>query len=119
MPFNKKSNEMKKSIAYPIIVLFSVVLLVSCGGNSLEEKCGPNWSPATELEQEINDLNAALLAYSQNPTTETCEGYKEAYLDYLDALRDWEDCYIYSFSRDDFNQAIDDAEEAINNTECI
>jgi hypothetical protein len=113
-----KRKNMRSYLSLAVLTLFTAVLLFSCSGNSLEERCGPNWSPAVELEKEINDLNAAIEAYSQNPTTATCEAYKQAYLDYLDALREWEDCYVYAYSRDEFNQIIDSAEEAINQLDC-
>jgi hypothetical protein len=109
---------MKKSIYFLSIVFISALMFYSCSGNSLADRCGPNWSPAVELEQEINAYTAALTAYTQNPTTANCEAFKDAYLDYLDALRDWEDCYIYAYSEAEFNQAIDDAEDAINELEC-
>lgn len=109
---------MRKSIPFLTLVLFITVLFLSCSGNSLEERCGPNWSPAVELEQEINDFTNALTVYSQDPTTANCEAYKDAYLDYLDALRDWEDCYVYAYSAAEFNQVIDDAEDAVNELDC-
>lgn len=109
---------MKKSLFYLSFLLIGSLAFLSCSGNSLADRCGPNWSPAVELEDEINDFTQALTAYSQDPTTANCEAYKEAYLDYLDALRDWEDCYIYAYSEAEFNQVIDDAEEAVNELDC-
>lgn len=109
---------MKKVLLYSSIALLFSVFLFSCSGNSLAERCGANWSYSAEIEQEINNLSAALTTYSQNPTTENCEAYKEAYLDYLDALRDLEECYVYTFSQDEFNQFINETEEAVNAIDC-
>lgn len=109
---------MRKSIYFLSLIVVSALALYSCSGNSLADRCGPNWSPYVEIEDEINAYTTALTNYSQDPSTENCEAFKEAYLDYLDALREWEDCYVYAYSQEEFNQTIDEAEDAINELDC-
>lgn len=117
--FGHKLKFMKALLSILLFSLFTGMLLLgSCGKSDLDKRCGSNWSPATELEQEINDLNNAVITYGQNPTPANCEAYKQAYLDYLDALKEWEDCYVYSGLQDDFKQSIADAEAAVNALEC-
>ena len=109
---------MKRSITFSTVLFFSIFLFFSCNSKSaLEKKC-ENWSASVEFQEELSSVNNAAVTYSQNPTTENCEAYREAYLDYIDALRDWEDCYTFYDLDDEFNQALDDAEEAANNLDC-
>ena len=114
-----KLKVMKTPISILLLMALSIIVLSSCvKKDPLADRCGNNWAPATELEKEINDLNNATMTYAQNPTNENCEAYKEAYLDYIDAIRDWEDCYIYVGLKDEFEQSIDQLEEAVQGIDC-
>lgn len=105
-------------MSFLILALFTTVLMLSCSGNSLEERCGANWNPSLELEEEITNLQNTTIAFTQDPTTENCEAYKEAYLDYIDGLRDWEDCYIHIGQQVEFNQALDNAQANVESLDC-
>lgn len=83
-----------------------------------DDLCGSNWNAAVALEDEINGLNSAAATYANDPTTENCEKYRQAILDYLDAVRGYEDCYIAIGQRDEFNKAVSDSEEQARNITC-
>lgn len=110
---------MKKSTLFLFMSIFAISLFWSCGSSDpLEDKCGTSWSPADELQDEITALTNAATVYGQNPTIENCEAYKDAYQDYLDEIKDWEDCYVYVGQQAEFNQAIADAQASLDAFEC-
>ena len=110
---------MKNSYQFIVLFIFSLFVLGSCGSSDpLEERCGSNWNASASLEQEINNLTAAIALYSQEPTKENCEAYKDAYEEYIDVIEEWEDCYIYAGQQASFNQSIADARAAIEAIDC-
>lgn len=52
--------------------------------------CGAAW--ATQISAEVTALSNAATAYSANPTPTTCNAFKTAYQDYLDALKPFSNC---------------------------
>jgi len=101
------------------ILLISLFVVTACNNSKDNDAlCGSNWSPASELEQEISALTEAAITFSENPTTENCNAYKETYLDYLDAIKEWEECYIYIGQQKEFLQSIEDAENSVNDLQC-
>jgi hypothetical protein len=109
---------MKNSIVFSTLLFFIGVLFFSCAGKSaIEEKC-ENWSASEEFQDELNAITTAATNYGQNPTKENCEAYKEAYLDYIDALRDFEDCYTFYDLDEEFSQLLDESEASVNNIDC-
>ena len=101
------------------VLVFGVVLLslgsVSCKTSGVN--CGSaGWGLA--IQDEINNLSTTATAYSTNPTTENCQAYRQAYIDYIDALKGWEKCLSNAVDRADWQQALDDAEQEANNIQC-
>lgn len=110
---------MKNNTLILFMSIFTISFFLSCGASDpLEDRCGANWAPATELQDEIEALTNAATVYGQNPTIENCEAYKAAYQDYLDEIKDWEDCYVYVGQQAEFNQAIADAQADLDAFEC-
>jgi len=110
---------MKISNQFIVLFVFSLFILGSCGSSDpLEERCGSNWNSSVELEQEINNLTDAIVLYSQDPTKENCEAYKGAYQDYINIIKEWEDCYIYAGQQASFNQSIAEAQASIDDIDC-
>lgn len=109
--------------SFLFIAILSVAITTSCNKDKDDDGpadlCGANWSPAVELQDELNALSAAINVYSQDPTVENCNAYKQAYLNYLDAIRDWEECYIYVGQQQEFLQAVEEAEQDVNEIECL
>ena len=101
------------------ILLFAMAIM-TLGTTSCSKKstvnCGSfGWGVA--VQDEITTLSNASAAYSQNPTTENCNAYRQAYIDYINALRDYDKC-VQSADRADWQQALDDAEQEANNIQC-
>ena len=100
-------------------MLFICAVLAAVGTTSCkksEPDCGTfGWSFA--IQDEINNLSAAATAYSQQNTPENCQAYKQAYLNYIDALKDWEHC-LNDFDRTDWQHALQEAEQDVNNIQC-
>ena len=109
---------MKKSILLSAFIFAVFTIFLSCNSKSALEKRCEDWNASEAFEQELTAVNNAALTYGQNPTTENCEAYRSAYLDYIDALRGWEDCYGFYNLQEEFNEALDDAEDAANNLDC-
>lgn len=105
-----------------LILALSMVVFSSCKKDKDDDpinNCGNNWSPAVELQDELNALTEAIQVYSLDQSVENCNAYKQAYLAYLDAVRDWEECYIYVGQQQEFLQAVEEAEQEINDIECL
>ena len=103
---------------YPLLIIGGLLLIglstTSCRKSSA--KCGTlGWS--LDLQNEITNLSNASSAYSLNPTTENCKAYKEAYSDYIDALRGYEKC-VSAAERAGWQQSLDEAEADVNNIQC-
>ena len=101
--------------------LLVVASLVACNKDDDDDdnvRCGDNWSPAVELEDEINAITAAAQTYGMDPSMENCEAYKQSLLDYLDAIRSWEDCYVHIGQQAEFNRQVDEAEQDVMNIQC-
>jgi hypothetical protein len=101
-------------------LFFFYTLLLSISTFSCRKSapaCGTlGWSLA--IQDELNNLSAATTAYSQNASHQNCEAYKQAYIDYIDALKGLEKCLINSIERADWQHSLDLAEQEVNNIQC-
>lgn len=104
-------NAMKNLLA--VLTLVAVVCLVSC---KKDDPVGCNWSQ--ELQDELNAFTNAANVYGANPTTENCNAYKNAGLDYLAAASDLQSCANAAGTGTEYQQAIDSAEASINAIVC-
>ena len=104
-----------------IISLFSTGFIAACnndddgGGGG----CGSfNW--AISVSDELEGLSNAAVAYGTNPSVANCNAYKDAYRDYIDALRDVDNCIatLSATDRKAYNDALDEAEEELEDFEC-
>ncbi len=102
-----------------LLFLSAMISLVACNkDDDNADPCGVNWNFSNEIQDELELVIATSQAYSQNPTTVNCNSYKAAYQDYLDAVRALENCARLAGQLTAFNQAIDEAETALNNIQC-
>jgi hypothetical protein len=98
-----------------ICAVLTGVGIISC--KKSEPACGSfGWSFA--FQDEINNLSIAATAYGQNNTPENCQAYKQAYIKYIDALKGWEHCLLSELDRDDWHQALNEAEQEVINIQC-
>lgn len=106
---------MKLATLFFICAVLTGMGTISC--KKSEASCGTfGWSFA--IQDELNNLSAATTAYAQNETTENCLAYKKAYSDYIDALKGWERCLLNDHDRSDWQNALNEAEQEVNNIEC-
>ena len=89
--------------------------LTSCSKDSPINCFGGSW--AQELSSELTDWTTAAQAYSENPTTENCNSYKSSISSYISAIDKLTDC-IPTVSQQDFNMAVDEAKEELNEIDC-
>ena len=92
--------------------VLSLFAFVSCGDDAVNDCNGFNIQ--TDLSDEIQATTDAAIVYGNDPTQQNCDAYKDAWQDYLDALRDLEDCARDAGALAEFNQAIQDAEDAVD-----
>jgi len=87
---------MKKIIPISVFVVMTICLsLISCKKEASDpDYCGTAWS--TKLSSELTALSNASMAYSNNPTTVTCSSYQTAYQNYLNALKPFTKCTLYT-----------------------
>jgi hypothetical protein len=109
-------------LLFYLMGLMIVIASVACSGDDDDDDndgpCDNNWNPAIELEDEIAAINAAAQAYAMDQSKENCEAYKQSILDYLDEVRDWEECYILIGQQQEFIEAVEQAEEDAMNIQC-
>lgn len=70
-----------------------IFLFIACGSDDDGPgDCSVNYG--TELQAELNALNAAAQAYSMNPNMANCLAYKNAAQAYVNALEPYGDCSL-------------------------
>lgn len=76
-----------------------------------------NW--ASDTQDESNALTNATQAYAANPNTATCNAFKDAYQDYIDAMEGHRNCAaLTGQARANWEAALDAAQDALNNLSC-
>lgn len=74
---------------------------------------------AIELDDEYDALLTAWDAYVSDMSVENCNAYKAAYQDYIDALKPFLECASWTADElQDLQDAIDEAEAAMNELTC-
>jgi hypothetical protein len=100
-------------------VLFLLIVVTLLGLDSCKKKGDPAFCTgawATEVSDELTAAINAAMAYSTNPNTTTCNAYKTAMSNYIDALDKFSDCSTWTAQQKaDLNNAIDDAREDLEN----
>ena len=98
-----------------ILILFAVACSDSDDDNNIP--CDSQ-SFNQEFQEELEAVSIAANNYGMNPTTENCEIFKAAYIDYIDALEGWEECATFHNQEVEWRQALDDARVAANDIMC-
>lgn len=76
-----------------------------------EEDCAQT---AANLQDDLTAMQNAALNYGLNPTTETCNAYKDATQAYINEARDLVDCPGLSASeKAQYEQSLQDAEDEL------
>jgi hypothetical protein len=102
-----------KNVSLPLIgIIFCSMVLFSCKKDD-PAACSTAW--ATELQEELTAVTDAFTTYSMDPSDANCIAVKEAYQDYIDALRPYGECStLTGQSRTDWQNALDQAEDSID-----
>jgi hypothetical protein len=104
-----------KTLKFSLVIF--CYLFISCGSNSPSSAlCTATLNE--EFQDELTAVTNAASAYGTDPTPVNCQTFKDAYLDYIDALEGWENCATLNGSLVEYNQALDDARESANDIEC-
>ncbi len=102
------------------ISLSFIFVLAGCGSddNPVNGNCdGFVWGQ--EISDELNALAEAGTALSQEETVESCEVYKEAYSNYIDALEAINtSCFIIAANEQAYEQALAEARAEVNAIDC-
>ncbi len=103
---------MKKILCFLIIVSF--LGLDACKKDAGDPAfCGTAW--ATQITTELNAVSNAAAAYSAAQNTTTCNAYKAAYQNYLNALEKFLDCSLWSsVQKTELEDAITEAENDLD-----
>jgi len=98
----------------PATVFVLCIGFLSCspGGPA----CG-SFGFAFNVQNEILDLSAASTAYSQDPSPQNCQAYKNAYANYIDALKKYDKC-VEASERDEWRQSLEEAERDVMDLQC-
>lgn len=89
---------------------FSLIfMLVSSSCKKDPVKVCNSFNVGIDLQDEINGLTTAAQNYSENQSPANCQAYKNAYEDYIDALRGLESCARAVGSLAAYNESLNDA----------
>ena len=106
---------MKKMISMSVFVVAVICFSqVSCKKAVTDPAyCGTAW--ATHLSAEITAYTNALAVYTADPTPANCNLFKSAYQSYLDGLKPFLDCTLYTGAqKTELDNAITQAEAEID-----
>ena len=100
-----------------LFVLLACVAHISCR-KSVVGPCGGDWHWSSELSSEAQQLSSAASLYAESPTSQNCSAYVQAYQDYLDAAERLDNCARQVGQHKEYQEAIDDARDALNDLGC-
>ena len=106
------------------ITMFALFLLIGgmttsgCGKDDKDDPdtCAEGWQNAY-LDEYQKFVDAANM-YSTDPTTENCQAYKTALLDYIDAYKKLENCFFNLGQIEAFRANVQQAEQEAEMIQC-
>ena len=90
-------------------------MVTSCGGDSVD--CSDTTSLNNQLTEELDDVLAKLEVFNNDPTPSNCNSFKDALEDYIDFLRDTEECF-QGDNVAEWREALDGAEDSLASLDC-
>ncbi|HLN20969.1 MAG TPA: hypothetical protein VK213_07755 [Bacteroidales bacterium] len=101
---------MKKLFALLIIVSF--IGIGSCKKKDKEPDYCTAGAWTTQINDELTVVMNTAVAYSSNPTTANCNAYKTAMQGYINALKPFENCTLWTAQdKTAFRNALQEAEQ--------
>lgn len=99
---------MKNNRFQTVFILFGFMILFSCTKDN-DIGCTGAW--ATDLQNELTALSTAISIYSMEESEANCNDLKEAYQDYIDALKPYGNCAtLTGVNRTEWQNALNEAE---------
>jgi len=99
------------------IGILAAFIMVSCSKKKDDpDTCAAGWE--NSFLDEYEAFVEAAQTYSNSGTKEDCEKYKAALLDYIDAIRVLEDCYILIGQEASWRASLDEAEMEAQMIQC-
>ncbi len=86
---------MTRLMHFYVLSLFVLIMAASCSNNDDDVDplfCGTNFNFANEVQNELNDVIAAANAFGLDQSTSNCTALKNAYQNYINALRNIDSC---------------------------
>ena len=99
-----------KSSFFLLLLFCGIGMFNSCSGDDDANGEDPNAAVCTEFMADYEGVMTALTTYSNDPSEQNCENYKNALLDFYD---DYEDCTLWT---EDYQELVDEI-QAINCSE--
>lgn len=99
-------------------LFLSLFLLSSCGDDGLVEDCSDTVALNMTIADETDRLTDALTAFSTDQSSSNCNGLKDAYGDYIDALKSLQSCANDAGVGDEFRTSISEAESSLDTIGC-
>lgn len=106
---------MKKFKLFALFCLFGLTF-TSCGSDPVA--CD-NDVFFNSFNDAINELNLAVQKFGSDPTKKNCEDYVKALDRYIDEITPLRDCAREVNQLSEFDSAIQQAKESIDDIECI
>lgn len=92
-------------------ILFGLMVLFSCSKEDPVD-CSNSW--ATDLQNELTALSTAISVYSMDQSDANCNDLKQAYQDYINALKPYGNCAtLTGVNRTEWQNAVNEAEAEI------
>lgn len=100
-----------------LFILFAITSMgiVACGDDI---DCSDEAALEAEIADEIEALTDAIFIYSGDPSTDNCNDLVDALEDYINAAKGLEDCAREAGELEEFQQAIEEAEDELAMIEC-
>ena len=76
-----------------------------------------NQSWGAQTKNEADAVSAAATTFATAPSKATCENFRAAYIDYIEALEKLEPCVLPA-NRDAFSRALDQGKVELQNLNC-
>jgi hypothetical protein len=103
---------MKKNILFSLFVL--AVAFSSCGKDVDCTEQGVSEAIADELAAVLS----ATFLYYDNPSEDNCKKLKSATEDYIDVVKDLEDCAKEMGELEDFQESLKEAQDSLDDLPC-
>lgn len=105
-------------VQHYFILLATAFLLLGCSKSDSKVDCHSGFNLHQETAGEVEEFSNAAIEYSQDPSAENCNRYKNALSSYVDVLEKYEKCALEYGSTEDWRETIREAREGINDLQC-